>query len=53
MAGRPESRADTSFLQDRIKLATLLTTKPIVATEQEISLNPRSRSAKLRAIKKD
>ena len=53
MAGRPESRADRSFAQDRIKLATLLTTKPIEAGEDEISENPRSRSAKLRGLKKD
>ncbi|MBE6413137.1 MAG: 16S rRNA (cytosine(1402)-N(4))-methyltransferase RsmH [Verrucomicrobiaceae bacterium] len=53
MAGRPESRSDKSFLQDRVKLATLLTTKPLTATQQEITLNPRSRSAKLRGIKKD
>ena len=52
-SGRPESRADRSFVQDRVKLATLLTTKPIVADESEISENPRSRSAKLRGLKKD
>ena len=53
MAGRPESRADKSFLQDRIKLGSLLTSKPIVASPEEINVNPRSRSAKLRGIKKD
>ncbi len=53
MAGRPESRTDKSFLQDRIKLATLLTSKPITASEEEIKQNPRSRSAKLRGIRKD
>ncbi len=52
-AGRPESRSDTSFLQDRVRRAALLTTKPITAAEEEIALNPRSRSAKLRALKKD
>jgi len=40
-------------VQDRTKLAELLTRKPIIPTEEEISVNPRSRSAKLRAIKKD
>ncbi len=53
LAGRPESRADKSFLQDRVKLASLLTKKPIVASQEEIDLNPRSRSAKLRGVKKD
>ncbi len=53
MAGRPENRFDTSFVQDRIKRAELLTRKPIAPSESEISLNPRSRSARLRAIKKD
>lgn len=53
MAGRPESRSDTSCLQDRVKLATMLTRKPISASESETLINPRSRSAKLRAIKKD
>jgi 16S rRNA (cytosine1402-N4)-methyltransferase len=35
--------------QPRVKI---LTTKPVMATEEEISANPRSRSAKLRAIEK-
>lgn len=53
MAGRPEDRFDHSFVQDRVKLATLLTRKPILPSETELSQNSRSRSAKLRAIKKD
>ena len=53
MAGRPEHRFDKSFVQDRVKLATIMTTKPVVATDEESRRNPRSRSAKLRAIKKD
>ncbi len=52
-AGRPESRADHSYVQDRTKRASLLTTKPIVATAEEIRQNPRSRSAKLRGLRKD
>ncbi len=52
MAGRPEDRFDNSFVQDRTKLAEIITRKPIIATEEEISKNPRSRSAKLRAIRK-
>ena len=53
MAGRPESRFDTSYVQDRVKLAELLTRKPIVPSDGEIAENPRSRSSKLRAIRKD
>lgn len=52
-AGRPEDRFDTSFVQDRVKLAELLTRKPILPSEEETANNPRSRSAKLRAIRKD
>lgn len=53
MAGRPEDRFDKTFVQDRIKLAEIITRRPIIASDEEISRNPRSRSAKLRAIKKD
>ena len=52
MAGRPEDRFDNSFVQERVKLAEIITRKPITATDEEISKNPRSRSAKLRAIRK-
>lgn len=53
LAGLPEDRSDRSFAQDRVKLATLLTRKPAVPSEGETAENPRSRSAKLRAIMKD
>lgn len=36
----------------QLGLGTILTKKPIVPTDSEINLNPRSRSAKLRAIQK-
>lgn len=52
-AGRPEDRFDTSFVQDRVKLAELITRKPILPSDEETANNPRSRSAKLRAIRKD
>jgi 16S rRNA (cytosine1402-N4)-methyltransferase len=34
------------------KLVEILTKKPIVSGEEELKLNPRSRSAKLRAVRK-
>lgn len=50
--GQPES-ADDSTPQDlRIRLAEPLTRRPIIAGADEIAVNPRSRSAKLRALRK-
>ena len=37
---------------DKEARVTLLTRKPVVASEQEIEQNPRSRSAKLRVVQK-
>ena len=52
MCGQPES-ADDSTPQDlRVKLADPLTRKPVTPGDAEISTNPRSRSAKLRALRK-
>lgn len=53
MAGRPEDRHDRSFVQDREKLGEILTRRPIEAGAEEIARNPRSRSAKLRALRKN
>jgi 16S rRNA (cytosine1402-N4)-methyltransferase len=49
-----EDRIVKNFFRDRAKdgEAELLTKKPIVPAESEISANPRSRSAKLRIAKK-
>ncbi|MBU3901378.1 16S rRNA (cytosine(1402)-N(4))-methyltransferase RsmH [Patescibacteria group bacterium] len=49
-----EDRIVKNYFRDSVKegKAELLTKKPIMAGEGEISQNPRSRSAKLRAIKK-
>ncbi len=52
MCGQPES-ADDSMPQDfRVKLAEPLTRRPITPGEAELAANPRSRSAKLRALRK-
>ena len=52
MCGQPES-ADDSRPQDlRVKLADPLTRKPTTPADDELAANPRSRSAKLRALRK-
>ncbi|MBL9186110.1 MAG: 16S rRNA (cytosine(1402)-N(4))-methyltransferase RsmH [Opitutaceae bacterium] len=52
MCGQPEN-ADDSLPQDfRVKLAEPLTRRPVTPDDAEISANPRSRSAKLRALRK-
>ena len=48
-----EDRIVKNFMKDKTKMGwKTLTKKPITASEEEISLNPRSRSAKLRIIEK-
>jgi 16S rRNA (cytosine1402-N4)-methyltransferase len=52
LCGQPEN-ANDSLPQDlRTKVAEPLTRKPIIPTDSEIESNPRSRSAKLRALRK-
>ncbi len=52
MCGQPEN-ADDSMPQDfRTRSAEALTRRPVVPSDEEIAANPRSRSAKLRAIRK-
>ena len=52
MCGQPEN-ADDSTPQDlRVKFATPLTRRPLTPGDAEIAANPRSRSAKLRALRK-
>ena len=52
MAGRPEHKWDRSVLQDRKPFAELLSTKIISPTREEVNDNPRSRSARLRVMRK-
>lgn len=52
MCGQPESAEDSRPQDFRVKLAEPLTRRPITPADDEISANPRSRSAKLRALRK-
>ena len=52
MAGRPEHRADSRFQQDRQAFAELLQSKAIFPSKEEVERNPRSRSARLRVLRK-
>ncbi len=52
MAGRPEHGNDSRFQEDRTVLGELPFSKPILPDGAEIERNPRSRSARLRAIQK-
>lgn len=53
MAGRPEHKRDNIPQDLRVQYAHLLTNRPIIAGEKEVANNPRSRSAKLRMLKKE
>lgn len=52
MAGKTENRFDQRTLEERSLCAEMITKKPILPTSQEIQENRRSRSAKLRILKK-
>lgn len=52
MAGRPEHAHDSRPQEERAVLATMIATRPMRPSEEEISRNPRSRSARLRALRK-
>lgn len=52
MCGQPESASDSRPQDFRVKLAEPLTRRPVTPADDEISSNPRSRSAKLRALRK-
>ena len=52
LCGQPENSSDSRPLQFRSRHATPLTRKPATPSAAELAANPRSRSAKLRAIRK-
>ena len=52
MAGRPEHSGDYRTQDERMVQAKMISTRPIAPTETEIRTNPRSRSSRLRAIRK-
>lgn len=53
MAGRPEHRMDSRSQDMRQQHAKLVNVRPLVAGKEEVERNPRSRSAKLRILKKE
>lgn len=52
MAGRPEHCNDSRTMDQRQVQAAMISTRPIRPTASELNLNPRSRSARMRALRK-
>lgn len=52
LSGRPEHRKDARFQEEREVLGAMIETKAVKASEDEIRENKRSRSARMRGIKK-
>ncbi|HEY1794143.1 MAG TPA: 16S rRNA (cytosine(1402)-N(4))-methyltransferase RsmH [Opitutaceae bacterium] len=52
LCGQPENSDDSTPQDLRTRVATPLTNRPVVPAPEEIESNPRSRSAKLRAVRK-
>ncbi len=53
MAGRPEHGRDSRTQDEREVLAEMISTRPIIPEPAEVLENPRSRSARMRAIRKN
>ncbi len=52
ICGRPVDADDSRPQDERVRLADLVTRKPVTPSEEECAANPRSRSAKLRGVRK-
>ena len=52
MCGQPESADDSTPGDLRVRLAEPLTRRPLTPADEEIAANPRSRSARLRALRR-
>lgn len=52
LSGRPEHRKDNRLQSERRAVASMIETKAVKASAEEIALNPRSRSARMRGIVK-
>lgn len=52
LSGRPEHRKDARLQEEREVLGAMIETKAVKASEEEIRANARSRSARMRGIKK-
>ena len=52
MSGRPQHEHDQSFVADRTAYAEMIQAKAIFPSKKEVALNPKSRSARLRVLRK-
>jgi 16S rRNA (cytosine1402-N4)-methyltransferase len=52
LCGQPENAEDGTPQDLRVRYADALTRRPVTPTSEEVAANPRSRSAKLRALRK-
>ena len=52
MSGRPQHRGDHSFVAERTAYAEMVQSKAIFPSKEEVVSNPRSRSARLRVLRK-
>ena len=52
MSGRPQHKGDNSFVTERTAYAEMVQAKAIFPSKKEVESNPRSRSARLRVLRK-